>query len=131
MNLFVTTDGAVARFGDDVRRLRPNIVLSGVDADLEPTLPGRSLNIGDASIGAHSVRQRCVVTTIDPDTGAQDLSVLWRIRDVFDGELALNCWVIRPGLAPVGDQVQIVDSAEHLQDIGGWIVGTSYPRATR
>ena len=41
LNLLVATDGAVARLGHDVRRLRPNIVLSGVDADLERDLPGR------------------------------------------------------------------------------------------
>ena len=97
LNLLVATDGAVDRFGYDVRRLRPNIVLSGVAADLEPRLPGQALAIGDALIGVHSVRQRCVVTTIDPDTGSQDLDVFRRIRDEFDGELALNCWVMRPG----------------------------------
>ena len=131
LNLLVATDGAVARLGHDVRRLRPNIVLSGVDADLEPELPGRALQIGDALVGVHSVRQRCVVTTIDPDTGAQDLSVLRRIRDVFGGELALNCWVIRPGLISVGDPVCIVASTEDPEDIGGWIVGAPYTHATR
>ena len=130
-NLLVATDGAVARLGHDVRRLRPNIVLSGVDADLEPDMPGRALEIGDALVGVHSVRQRCVVTTIDPDTGNQDLSVLRRIRDVFDGELALNCWVIRPGHISVDDPVRIVASTEYPDDIGGWIVGAPYAHATR
>jgi len=131
LNLLVATDGAVARLGHDVRRLRPNIVLSGVDADLEPDMPGRALEIGDALVGVHSVRQRCVVTTIDPDTGNQDLSVLRRIRDVFDGELALNCWVIRPGHVSVGDPVRIVASTVYPDDIGGWIVGAPYAHATR
>lgn len=131
LNLLVATDGAVARLGHDVRRLRPNIVLSGVDADVEPDMPGRALEIGDALVGVHSVRQRCVVTTIDPDTGTQDLSVLRRIRDVFDGDLALNCWVIRPGHISVGDPVRIVASTEDPDDIGGWIVGAPYAHATR
>ncbi|HVQ86796.1 MAG TPA: MOSC N-terminal beta barrel domain-containing protein, partial [Actinomycetes bacterium] len=67
LNLLVATDGAVARFGYDVRRLRPNIVLSGIPPDVEPELPGQAFAIGDALIGVHSVRQRCVVTTIDSD----------------------------------------------------------------
>lgn len=131
LNLLVATDGSVERFGHDIRRLRPNIVLSGVAADLEPDLPGQALAIGDALIGVHSVRQRCVVTTIDPDTGDQDLDVLRRIRDVFGGELALNCWVIRPGPVHVGDQVRLAPSPEGPGRIGGWIVGEPYLHAIR
>ena len=52
LNLLVATDGAVERLAADVRRLRPNIVLAGVPADLEPLLPGQALAIGDAVVGA-------------------------------------------------------------------------------
>lgn len=126
LNLLVATDGAVERFGYDVRRLRPNIVLSGVPADLEPELPGQVVAIGDVLIGVHSVRQRCVVTTIDPDTGEQDLDVLRRIRDDFGGELALNCWVIRPGSVRVGDPARILPTTASPAQIGGWVVGAPY-----
>ena len=112
-----------------VRRLRPNIVLSGIAADLEPRLPGRALAIGDALVGVHSVRQRCIVTTIDPDTGNQDLDVFRRIRDVFGGALALNCWVIRPGDLRVDDVVRVVPAPEGPDRIGGWVVGARYPHA--
>ncbi len=130
LNLLVATDGAVARLGHDVRRLRPNMVLSGVPADLEADLPGRALRIGEALVGVHSLRQRCIVTTIDPDTGEQDLTVLRRIRDEFDGEIALNCWVIRPGMVAVGDEVEIVENGDGPERIGGWIVGAPYAHAT-
>ena len=43
LNLLVATDGAVERFGHDVRRLRPNLVISGIPADREPELPGMAL----------------------------------------------------------------------------------------
>jgi uncharacterized protein len=122
LNLLVATDGAVQRFGHDVRRLRPNIVLSGVPADHEPELPGQAVAIGDALIGVHSVRQRCIVTTIDPGTREQDLDVLRRIRDFFGGELALNCWVVRPGLVRIGDPARIVPIEASPPHIGGWIV---------
>jgi|SRR5664279_2857797 len=131
LNLLVATDGAVERLGHDIRRLRPNIVLSGVAADLEPDLPGQALAIGDVLIGVHSVRQRCVVTTIDPATGDQDLNVLRRIRDVFGGEVALNCWVIRPGTVHVGDTVRFEPAPRQPDRIGGWIVGAPYPHASR
>jgi uncharacterized protein YcbX len=131
LNLLVATDGAVARLGHDVRRLRPNIVLDGVAADLERELPGRALLIGDALIGVHSLRQRCIVTTIDPGTGEQDLTVLRRIRDEFGGEIALNCWVVQPGRIQVGDSVGIVANEHDPGQIGGWIVGAPYSHATR
>jgi uncharacterized protein YcbX len=127
LNLLVATDGAVDRLGVDVRRLRPNIALTGVPAELEPRLPGQALAIGDALVGLHSVRQRCIVTTIDPDDGAQDLDVLRRIHSVFGGEIALNAWVIRPGVIRVGDAVRVVASPEGPGRIGGWVVGAPYP----
>lgn len=127
LNLLVATDGAVERFGHDVRRLRPNLVVSGIAADLEPGLPGTAMTIGDAVIGLHSVRQRCIVTSIDPDTGHQRLDVFRRIRDVFGNELALNAWVIRAGVVRAGDVVEIVPLGEVPERIGGWIVGAPYP----
>jgi uncharacterized protein YcbX len=104
-------------------------VLEGVTAEQERGLPGHALLIGDAVIGVHSVRQRCIVTTIDPDTGDQDLNVLRRIRDEFDGEIALNCWVVQPGEIRVGDTVRIVAHEYDPAQIGGWIVGAPYPHA--
>jgi uncharacterized protein YcbX len=129
LNLLVATAGAVERWGYDVRRLRPNLVLSGVDADREAELPGATLAIGDALIGVHSVRARCIVTTIDPDSGEQDLDAFRRIRSQFGGELALNCWVIRPGLIAVGDDAHIGQSDDEPEHIGGWVAGAPYPHA--
>lgn len=79
--------------------------------------------IGDAVIGVHSVRQRCIVTSIDPDTGAQDLDAFRRIRREFGNQLALNAWVIRPGTISVGDAARLQPTAAQPLDLGGWIVG--------
>jgi uncharacterized protein YcbX len=126
LNLLVATDEAVNRFGHDVRRLRPNILISGVAEGSEATWPGQALTIGDALIGIHSLRARCIVTTIDPDTGEQNLDVLREIRRDFDGELALNCWVIHPGTAALGDEVRLVPLDAEPANYGGWIVGAPY-----
>jgi hypothetical protein len=131
LNLLVATDGAVDLFGHDIRRLRPNLVLSGVPAELEPDLPGQALAIGHALIGVHSRRQRCIVTSIDPDTGEQNLDVFRRIRDLFGGQLALNCWVIRPGTVHIDDPVRIVPAPSRPTRIGGWIVGAPYLHRAR
>ncbi|MBK9739359.1 MAG: MOSC domain-containing protein [Actinobacteria bacterium] len=127
LNLLVATDEAVARFGHDVRRLRPNVLISGVATGDEANWPGHALAIGDVLIGIDSLRARCIVTTIDPDTGEQDLDVLREIRRDFGGELALNCWVIRPGTITVGDQARLVTSDDEPRHYGGWIVGAPYP----
>jgi uncharacterized protein YcbX len=127
LDLLVATDGAVDRLGLDIRRLRPNIALTGVPADLEPLLPGQALAIGDALVGLHSVRQRCIVTTFDPDDGEQNLDVLRRIRSQFGGEVALNAWVIRPGVVRVGDAVRVLPALSGPDRIGGWVVGAPYP----
>ena len=125
-NLLVATDGAVAELGVDVRRLRPNILIGGVPANAERSWGRRALAIGDALVGVINLRQRCVVTTIDPDTGEQDVEVLRRIGAEFAGRIALNCWVIRPGVIRVGDPVELVDSDARAEHVGGWIVGAPY-----
>jgi uncharacterized protein len=129
LNLLVATDGEVARLGEDVRRLRPNILLGDVEPEAERRWPGKTIAIGDALIGVYSVRERCVVPTIDPDTGAQNVEVLRRIHLEFDGETALNCWVIRPGTIAVGDSAELIDHQEYdarPRRVGGWVVGRPY-----
>lgn len=106
--LLVATDGAIASFGRDGRRLRPNIVVAGVDGMTEKTWPGRVLAIGEVRIGVVEPRMRCVMTTYDPDTQAQDHEVLKDIVRRFDGELALDCDVVEPGEIAVGDEVTLL-----------------------
>jgi len=126
LNLLVATDGEVAGLGIDLRRLRPNLLIGGVAAGVERTWPGKALRIGDALVGVRSVRQRCVVTTIDPDSGAQDVDVLRRINAELGGEIALNSWVIEPGTVRLGDEVELVDTTAEPAHIGGWVVGRPY-----
>ena len=106
--LLVATDGAVAEFGRDVRRLRPNILIGGVDGMDETTWPGAQLHIGDAVVTLDSLRGRCPMTTVDPDTLARDPDVLKDIGRRFGGRLALNADVARPGTVRVGDPVKLV-----------------------
>src|SRR5687768_13133179 len=44
--LLVATDGAIAAFGHDGRRLRPNLVIGGVDGLAERGWEGKRLRIG-------------------------------------------------------------------------------------
>jgi len=106
--LLVATDGAIAVFGHDGRRLRPNIVVAGVDGLAERSWPGQCLHIGDVVIGIQDLRGRCIMTTFDPDSLKQDRRVLTGIVQKFGGTLALNCYVIQGGEIRVGDAVELV-----------------------
>lgn len=107
--LLVATDGAVRYLNIDHRRLRPNILIADVPGLEERKWPGRTLAIGDVRIHADMLRDRCVMTTFDPDTQEQDPSVLQRIIRELDGSTALDSSVITPGKIRVGDAVKILD----------------------
>jgi uncharacterized protein YcbX len=113
--LLVATDGAIEAFGHDTRRLRPNIVVGGVEGLAERKWPGKCLRIGDAAIGIQDLRGRCVMTTYDPDSLEQNSGVLREIVRKFGGELALNCFVIRGGELKVGDAVELVADCEQVR----------------
>ena len=106
--LLVATDGAIAAFGHDARRLRPNIVIGGVEGLSEREWPGSCLRIGRVLIGVQDLRLRCIMTSYDPDTLVQDKDITRSIYRRFDGKLALNCFVIESGEIAVGDEVQLV-----------------------
>jgi uncharacterized protein YcbX len=103
--LLVATDGAI---GHDGRRLRPNLVIGGVEGLAERTWEGRGLRVGRALVEAVSLRRRCIMTTFDPDTARQDVEVLKKIHRELDGRVALDCRVLEPGLVVEGDPVTLV-----------------------
>jgi hypothetical protein len=49
------------------------------------------------------------MTTYDPDTLEQDISVLQRIYWELDGRTALDCYVLQPGRVRVGDTAEVGD----------------------
>jgi uncharacterized protein YcbX len=110
--LLVATDGAIAAFGRDLRRLRPNIVIGGVDGLDERDWPGAELHIGEVIIRLDALRGRCHMTTIDPDTLEVNPAILRDIVRRFDNKLALDAEVVHAGTIRVGDAVTIVRTIE-------------------
>jgi uncharacterized protein YcbX len=103
----LATDGGVAAVGVDGRRFRANVYLEGVPGLTERSWVGREVRIGEAVVGVRQVRGRCVMTTFDPDTLEQDITVLQKIAWELDGRTALDCYVLRPGRVRVGDQAEV------------------------
>ncbi len=106
--LLVATDGAIAEFGRDRRRLRPNLIIGGVEGMEERAWEGGRILIGEVVIGIHDLRGRCNMTTFDPDTLAHDPGVLREIVRRFGGKLALNCEVITGGEIRVNQEVRVL-----------------------
>ena len=109
--LLVATDGAVNYLDIDSRRLRPNTLIADVPGLAEREWPGGTLIIGPVRIRVVKLRERCVMTTFDPDTLRQDLNVLRRIVDKLGGTMALDCAVEEPGLIRLGDPVSFLPAA--------------------
>ena len=106
--LLVATDGAIAAFGHDRRRLRPNLVIGGVEGLAEREWPGGCLRVGRVFIGVQDLRTRCIMTAYDPDTLVRNKEITQDIYRRFAGKLALNCFVIEGGEFSVGDEVELV-----------------------
>lgn len=107
--LLVATDGAVEAFGHDGRRLRPNLLIGGVEGLTEREWEGRRLRVGSCVVQIQDLRGRCVMTTYDPDTREQDVEVLKQIQARFDRTLALNAFATEEGTVQVGDAVELMD----------------------
>ncbi len=107
--LSVATDGGVEAVGVDRRRFRANVYLDGVEGLAERGWVGRALRLGEAVVGVRQVRGRCVMTTYDPDTLEQDISVLQKIYFELGGRTALDCYIVEPGRVRVGDRAELLD----------------------
>jgi uncharacterized protein YcbX len=105
----VATDGGVEAVGVDGRRFRANVYLDGVEGLAEREWVGFELRLGEAVVGVRQVRGRCVMTTFDPDSLEQDITVLQKIYFELGGVTALDCYVVRPGRVRVGDEAQVLD----------------------
>jgi uncharacterized protein len=106
--ILLVTDGAIAQLGYDRRRFRPNIVIEGVDGAAEQDWVRGRLRIGEALLFVEEPCERCVITTIDPDTTEVDPEVLRRARLELGGIMGVYCSVLEPGTVAVGDPVEVV-----------------------
>jgi len=92
-------------------RFRPNLVVSGAPPWAEDDWPGRRLHVGGVPFRAAKACDRCLVTTIDQDTGdkgQEPLRVLGRWRRFPGGLLfGMNLIPDGAGVVRVGDEVTL------------------------
>jgi hypothetical protein len=108
----------LARHGEhdgtlDPGRFRMTIEIEGVSAPHEEDAwAGRSVRVGGAVIRVDEPVPRCVVTTLDPDTGLRDFPTLKVIKSYrginAEQQLQFGVYaeVVEPGEVSVGDPVE-------------------------
>lgn len=97
----------------DIRRFRPNLVISGVGASEEFLY--RAISVGEATFNGLKPCERCVVTTLDPDTGEQGKQPLKTLATMkIDGKVVFGQHgsLQKPGKIRVGDTVKILRRKE-------------------
>lgn len=101
----------------DARRFRMNLEIGGAAPYEEDTWSGALVRVGDATIRVGEQVPRCVVTTLDPDTGQKDfrtLNLIARHRPRIGPRglpFGMYAEVVEPGRVSVGDAVEPVSEA--------------------
>ena len=99
----------------DARRFRMLVEIDGCAPHEEDTWAGRRVRIGGAEVRVGEPVPRCVITTLDPETGVRDFPTLAVIRSyrgvskVRELEFGVYGDVVRVGTIAVGDPVAPLD----------------------
>jgi uncharacterized protein YcbX len=107
---------ALAESGSDewplpMTRFRPNVVVSGARPWAEDDWLGRRIRIGVVTFRAVKMCDRCVLTTVDAETGVQGREPLWVLAKHrrIDQKLMFGMNLIPDGIGAiaVGDPVSV------------------------
>ena len=96
----------------DERRFRANIYVDLVASNgfAEDGLVGRSLRIGSKVVVSILQRDaRCMMITLDPDTGEKQPAILKKVAQAHDGMAGVYGAVLVEGMLRKGDLVELVD----------------------
>ena len=96
----------------DKRRFRANIYvdLTSAEGFAENELVGRSVKIGPKVVILILERDpRCVIITLDPDTGEQTPVILKKVAQAHDGMAGVYGAVLVEGMLHKGDPVKLLD----------------------
>jgi hypothetical protein len=96
----------------DKRRFRANVYvdLTSANGFAENELVGRSVRIGSKVVITVLERDaRCMVITLDPDTGEQTPAILKKVAQAHDGMAGVYGAVLVEGMLHKGDPVELLD----------------------
>jgi uncharacterized protein len=96
----------------DKRRFRANVYvqLTSAKGFGENELVGRSIRIGSKVIIAVLERDsRCMIITLDPDTGEQTPAILKKVAQAHEGMAGVYGAVLVEGMLHKGDSIELLD----------------------
>ena len=96
----------------DKRRFRANVYvdLTSANGFAENELVGRSVKIGPKVVISILERDaRCVIITLDPDTGEQAPAILKKVAQAHDGMAGVYGAVLVEGMMHKGDPVELLE----------------------
>jgi uncharacterized protein len=96
----------------DKRRFRANVYvdLTAANGFAENELVGRSVRVGPKVVITVLERDpRCVIITLDPDTGEQAPAILKKVAQAHDGMAGVYGAVLVEGMLHKGDSVEVID----------------------
>ncbi|MEM9529945.1 MAG: MOSC N-terminal beta barrel domain-containing protein [Pseudomonadota bacterium] len=115
--LSLITTQTVARLGEmvgqslDVQRFRPNILVEAAEDTpfIEDTWVGHTLRLGDVRMRVDQRDGRCVVITVDPDTGERSPEILRTVESQREGCLGVYGSTVTPGHVRLNSSVALAD----------------------
>jgi uncharacterized protein len=96
----------------DKRRFRANVYvdLTSAKGFAENELVGRSVRIGSKAVVTVLERDsRCMIITLDPDTGDQAPALLKKVAQAHDGMAGVYGAVLVEGMLHKGDPIEVLD----------------------
>jgi uncharacterized protein YcbX len=96
----------------DKRRFRANVYVDLTPAKgfVENEFVGRSVQIGPKVVITILERDpRCVMITLDPDTGEKTPEILKKVAQAHEGMAGVYCAVMVEGMVHKGDQLEVLD----------------------
>lgn len=96
----------------DKRRFRANVYvdLASANGFAEDKLVGRSVHVGPKTVITILKRDsRCVIITLDPETGEQTPVILKKVAQAHDGMAGVYGAVLVEGMIHKGDQLEVIE----------------------
>lgn len=92
----------------DPLRFRGNLYIEGAEPWAEASWPGRSLQLGGATLTVLKMTDRCAATGVEPGTGRRDMDVVQTLRMAFGHiDCGVYARIEKGGRIAVGDAVAL------------------------
>ena len=93
----------------DQRRFRANFWMDGTEPFEEFDWVGHKIRVGTAEFGVRERIERCMATTVDPNTGKRDTDILATLKDEF-GHQDFGVFLVatKGGDVALGDAIEVI-----------------------